>query len=90
VVVGLGDQPLVSSDAWLAVADAESDIAVATFSGRRSPPTRLVRAVWPLLPRDGDAGARVLMQSRPDLVGEVPCPGEALDIDTAEDLVRWG
>jgi molybdenum cofactor cytidylyltransferase len=90
VVVGLGDQPLVPPDAWSAVAASDSAIAVATFQGRRTPPTRLAKSVWPLLPRDGDEGARVLMQDRPDLVEEVPCAGDALDIDTAEDLARWG
>jgi molybdenum cofactor cytidylyltransferase len=86
VVVGLGDQPLVPSDAWSAVAGTDSDIAVATFGGRRTPPTRLVRAIWPLLPSSGDTGARALMEARPDLVVEVPCAGDPLDIDTAEDL----
>jgi CTP:molybdopterin cytidylyltransferase MocA len=89
VVVGLGDQPLVPPAAWSEVAGTDSPIAVATFGGHRSPPTRLGKAVWPLLPRTGDVGARELMRDRPDLVQEVPCPGEALDIDTPEDLSRW-
>jgi molybdenum cofactor cytidylyltransferase len=89
VVVGLGDQPLVPSEAWSAVAHTDSEIAVARFNGRRTPPTRLARSVWTLLPGEGDVGARALMRSRPDLVREVACPGEAVDIDTAEDLVRW-
>jgi CTP:molybdopterin cytidylyltransferase MocA len=88
VVIGLGDQPLVPSEAWSAVAGTDSPIAVASFNGRRTPPTRLARSVWGLLPQDGDVGARSLMQDRPDLVVEVPCPGEALDIDTSEDLLR--
>jgi len=87
VVVGLGDQPLVPPEAWSAVADTDSPIAVATFNGRRTPPTRLARAVWSLLAQDGDVGARTLMQARPDLVQEVPCPGEALDVDTTDDLL---
>jgi CTP:molybdopterin cytidylyltransferase MocA len=88
VVIGLGDQPLVPPEAWAAVAGTDSPIAVATFDGQRTPPTRLHRSVWSLLPTDGDLGARPLMQARPDLVQEVPCPGEALDIDTTEDLLR--
>ncbi|HEV3266636.1 MAG TPA: nucleotidyltransferase family protein [Acidimicrobiales bacterium] len=87
VVVGLGDQPRVPSEAWSAVAETDSPIAVASFNGTRTPPTRLARSVWGLLPQHGDTGARALMQARPDLVVEVPCAGEALDIDTTEDLL---
>jgi CTP:molybdopterin cytidylyltransferase MocA len=89
-VVGLGDQPLVPPETWSAVAAADSPIAVATYQGHRGPPTRLSRSVWPLLPRDGDEGARLLMQARPDLVQEVPSDGYAFDVDTVEDLARWG
>ncbi|HWD51576.1 MAG TPA: nucleotidyltransferase family protein [Acidimicrobiales bacterium] len=87
VVVGLGDQPLVPPEAWSAVANTASPIAVANFDGKRTPPTRLARSVWGLLPEHGDTGARTLMQARPDLVVEVPCPGEALDIDVKDDLL---
>jgi molybdenum cofactor cytidylyltransferase len=89
VVVGLGDQPLVPAAAWSAVAAADSPIAVAVFGGHRAPPTRLAQSVWPLLPVDGDAGARLLMARRPDLVLEVACPGAAVDIDTTDDLAHF-
>jgi molybdenum cofactor cytidylyltransferase len=89
VVVGLGDQPLVPSSAWAAVAASASPVAVATFDGQRRPPVRLDRAVWPLLPTAGDEGARVLMRERPDLVHEVVCQGQSADIDNEEDLIEW-
>jgi CTP:molybdopterin cytidylyltransferase MocA len=90
VVIGLGDQPLIGPDAWRAVAAATATpVSVAEFRGERRPPVRLTAEVWPLLPTTGDEGARVVMRERPDLVTAVPCSGEAVDIDTLEDLERW-
>jgi molybdenum cofactor cytidylyltransferase len=89
VVVGLGDQPLVPPEAWRTVAASTSPIAVAVFDGQRRPPTRLAAAVWPLLPNEGDEGARVAMARHPELVEAVACPGQSIDIDTLEDLAQW-
>jgi CTP:molybdopterin cytidylyltransferase MocA len=89
-VVGLGDQPLVPTESWRLVADNDTrPIVTATFGGERRPPVRLAREVWAALPVSGDEGARALMRRRPHDVAEVPCPGEAADVDTLEDLSRW-
>ena len=89
VVVGLADQPFVTSDAWRAVADADAVIAVATYDGERGNPVKLHSSVWEELPDEGDEVGRVVMRSRPDLVLPIPCAGAASDIDTLEDLHRW-
>lgn len=89
VVVGLGDQPLVPASAWRSVGAAAGVIVTATFDGERRPPVKLDASIWPSVPRRGDVGARALMQQQPDLVSEIACRGNPVDIDTLEDLRRW-
>ncbi len=86
VVVGLADQPLVGAGAWRLVAHAPGAVVSASFNGRRRPPVKLESTVWPLLPLDGDEGARTLMRRRPELVREVACLGDPIDLDTVEDF----
>lgn len=87
VVVGLGDQPMVSAEAWRRVAACDAPIAVATYGEKRRNPVRLARSVWGDLPTTGDVGASVLFQDH-DVI-PVACPGDPADVDRVEDLEQW-
>ena len=89
LVIGLAYQPFITPEAWRTVAAGLGPITVATYDGQRGNPVRLHTDVWDQLPRDGDVGARSLMQRHPELVTEVSCSGSSADIDTLEDLHRW-
>lgn len=94
-VIALADQPLVGAGAVERLVEAfegGARAAVATYGGEQRNPALFSRALWPLLMREmsGDAGARSVLRSRPELVTEVPCDGVAdpSDVDTVEDLRR--
>lgn len=90
LVVGLGDQPGITSDAWRKVATTDrTPVAVATYAGGRGHPVRLAREIWDRLPLAGDRGAGALIAGSPELVTEVACEGDASDVDTVEDLTKW-
>ena len=89
IVVGLGDQPFVTPEAWRRVAASTWPIAVAEYRDGPRNPVRLHRSVWPLLPVEGDQGARPVIGLRPELVERIPCDGSPADIDTLEDLHSW-
>ena len=71
------------------MSSSDAAIAVANYSGVRGNPVRLASAVWNLLPKEGDVGARNLLVQRSDLVRDIACEGSNADIDTTEDLQRW-
>ena len=89
LIVGLADQPGVLSSSWRRLSNSNAPIAVANYDGLAGNPVRLEKSVWPLLPRSGDEGARVLLRTRPELVEQVACEGSPDDIDTVEDLGQW-
>jgi CTP:molybdopterin cytidylyltransferase MocA len=89
IVIGLGDQPLVPPETWQAIAGSDGPLVSAVMEGHRSPPVRIGKELWSLLPAEGDEGARALIRRRPDLLREIACPGHGLDIDTLEDLPSW-
>lgn len=92
VIIGLGDQPFISPEAWQLVASTEGEIVVATYDGVRGNPVKLAQSVWDeflSLTTEPDAGARTLMHLHPELVREVACKGVSADIDTSEDLSQW-
>ncbi len=92
--IGLGDQPLVGSEAYRRLAAAHAsgaELAVATYRGERRNPALLARAHWPeALTLTGDQGARRLMRAH--AVIEVPCDdtGDPFDVDSAADLIEAG
>ena len=97
-MVLLGDQPLVGSRTVATLLRAwrreGSRPAVAASQdtddlGGWAPPVVLSRELWgDLFALQGDAGARQVLQGRPELLDIVPAPGRPDDIDTPEDYAK--
>ncbi|TMF84608.1 MAG: nucleotidyltransferase family protein [Chloroflexi bacterium] len=96
-LVLLGDQPLVGARTIEVILRAwrreGARPAVATsYNGRREdwrPPVLLDRSLWPeLMTLEGDAGARQLLEKRPELVDTVHSTGRPDDVDTPEDYAK--
>jgi CTP:molybdopterin cytidylyltransferase MocA len=87
----LVDTPGITADAVRRTLEVGAPVAVATYGGRRGHPVVIDRPLWTNVATlaEGDAGARVFLREHPELVTEVPCPGDLADIDTAEDLARY-
>jgi CTP:molybdopterin cytidylyltransferase MocA len=65
--------------------------AVATFDGRRGHPIVMAPSLWQeaLAAAGADEGARRFLAAHPELVLEIPVPGDPHDLDTPADLTRW-
>jgi len=93
-MVILGDQPLVGSRtvatllrAWRREGSRPA-VAAAGAEGW-APPVILSRELWgDLFALTGDAGARQVLQGRPELLDVVPAPGRSDDIDTPDDYEK--
>jgi nicotine blue oxidoreductase len=90
VVILLVDQPLIAPEAVRRLIAAGTDIAVATYDGRRGHPVLFRRAVLPDLVATlhGDTGARAYLAAHEDRVTRVDCTGVGRpdDVDTPEAL----
>jgi molybdenum cofactor cytidylyltransferase len=95
-IVMLGDQPMVGSRTVSALLrswrreGSRPAVAVARGDeGKWAPPVVLARELWDeLMKLEGDAGARQLLDRRPELVDVVPTLDRLDDIDTPEDYAN--
>jgi len=91
----LGDQPLVGSRTVAALIRAwrregsRPAVAVSQGDDGWAPPVVIARELWDqLFKLKGDAGARQVLQGRPELLDVVPAPGRPDDIDTPDDYAK--
>ena len=94
VLIVLGDQPFLPSDAVRAILDAPLDagrpIVVPVYPDDRGRnPVLIGRAAFGLVGEaTGDRGLGPLLAAHRSLVREIPVSGENPDVDTRADLVR--
>jgi molybdenum cofactor cytidylyltransferase len=88
LVVVLGDQPFISPDCIFALVACRSDLAFASYGGKRGNPVKISSSVFPELPREGDLGARALIGREGVSYELIDCGGASLDIDTRSDLEK--
>lgn len=94
-VIALADQPLIGAAAVRRLIDCYrggAAVAVAGYEGVPRNPVLLAREHWDAVIESatGDAGARMFLRARPELVTLVECgdTGSPDDVDTPEDLAR--
>ena len=88
-IVGLADQPDITTEAWIKLAHSTSSLATALYDNTPGHPVRIVSTLWPELPESGDFGARALLSKYERHVERIPCSGSPFDIDTTKDLDEW-
>lgn len=95
VIIGLGDQPLVSTATINALIDAylrtKAMIILPTYMGKRGNPVLFDTKMLPEIMRvSGDEGARSVLEKHSKLIHEleVDDEGVVIDIDTMEDYLR--
>ena len=95
-LVMLGDQPMVGSRtvaallrAWRREGSRPAVAVSSAATGKWTPPVVLARELWDeLMTLQGDAGARQVLDPRPELVDVVPSLDRLDDIDTPDDYAK--
>jgi len=95
-LVMLGDQPMVGSRtvaallrAWRQEGSRPAVAVSGAAAGKWTPPVLLARELWEdMMALEGDAGARQVLDRRPELVDVVPSLDQLDDVDTPDDYAK--
>jgi molybdenum cofactor cytidylyltransferase/nicotine blue oxidoreductase len=94
LAVLLVDTPEVTAAGLRAVATAWTPgrVAVARYAAVRGHPIVMAPELWraALQQAGPDEGARRFLAGHPELIDEIDVPGGYADLDTSDDLERWG